>query len=65
MLPKYVWAVASIAVMWLAVLFVGVFGADFRVEGVGGDSTEIPVVWGVVPFAMVATIVVVIRGFRE
>jgi hypothetical protein len=65
MLPKYVWAVASIAVMWLAVLFVGVFGADFRSEGVGGDFTEIPVVWGVVPFAMVATIVVVIRGFRE
>jgi hypothetical protein len=65
MLPKYVWAVASITIMWLAVLIVGVLGADFRVEGAGGDTMEIPVVWGVVPFAMIATIVVVMRGFRE
>ena len=65
MQQKYVWAVASIAIMWLAVLFVGVFGADFRTESAGGDITEVPVVWGVALFAMIATVVVVIRGFRE
>ena len=65
MVAKYLLAAWSIAFMWLAVLFVGVFGADFHSESAGGDITEIPVVWGVALFAMIATILVAKWGFRD
>ena len=65
MQQKHLLVAACIIAMWLAVLFVGVFGADFRTESAGGDTTEVPVVWVVALFAMIATVVVVIRGFRE
>jgi hypothetical protein len=51
--------------MWLAVLFVGVFGENILSNTPGGTSTSVPVVVAVVPFALVATIVVAKRGFRE
>jgi hypothetical protein len=51
--------------MWLAVLFVGVFGENILSTTPGGTSTSVPVVVAVVPFALVATIVVAKRGFRE
>ena len=64
MQQKYVWAAVSIAAMWLAVLFVGVFGGDLRTESIN-SSTEIPIVLLVSPFAMIGTILVAIFGFRK
>jgi len=54
---------ASIAIMWLAVLFVGVYGGDIINESVT-ESTEVPIVSAVSLFAMIATIFVA-RGFRD
>ena len=65
MQQKHLLVFGSIAIMWLAVLFVGVFGADFQTESVAGETMKIPVVWGVSLFAMIATILVAKWGFRE
>ena len=64
MQQKYVWAAVAIAAMWLAILFVGVFGGDFRTESMH-DTTEIPIVLMVAPFAMSGTVLVAIFGFRK
>jgi len=50
--------------MWVAVLFVGVFGSDIVNEGVT-DRQEVPVVAVVALFAMIASAVVGWAGFRE
>ncbi len=62
---KVLWAGLSIVAIWLAVLFVGVFGGDILSSTPGGTSTSVPVVAAVVPFAMIATIVVAHAGFRR
>ena len=63
---KYFWAGLSIAAMWLAVLFVGVFGPVFEVACARGDAVSVPVgVIVVAFFAMVGTILVAIFGFRK
>ena len=62
---RALWAGLSIVSMWLAVLFVGVFGENILSTTPGGTSTSVPVVVAVVPFALVATMVVAKRGFRE
>ena len=59
------WAGLSIVTMWLAVLFVGVFGGNILSSTPGGTSTSVPVVVAVIPFVLIATIVVARRGFRE
>lgn len=64
MQQKHLLVFASIAIMWLAVLFVGVYGGDITNESVT-ESTEVPVVSAVALFAMIATIVVACRGFRD
>jgi hypothetical protein len=51
--------------MWLAVLFVGVFGGNILSSTPGGTSTSVPVVVAVLPFVLPATVVVARRGFRE
>jgi hypothetical protein len=51
--------------MWLAVLFVGVFGRDILSNTPGGTSTAVPVVVVLIPFVLAATVVVARRGFRE
>jgi hypothetical protein len=61
---RALWASLSIVSVWLAVLFVGVFGENILSSTPGGTSTSVPVVVAVVPFALVATIVVARRGFR-
>jgi hypothetical protein len=44
--------------MWLAVLFVGVFGADIvSSAGPGGSTSSVPVVVVLLPFVLPATIV--------
>lgn len=59
------WAGLSIVTMWLAVLFVGVFGGNIVSNTPGGTFTSVPVVIAVIPFVLVATVVVARRGFRE
>ena len=49
------WATLAIVVIWLAVLFVGVFGPDFVSVTAGGDTTRIPSGIGVAFFAIFAT----------
>jgi hypothetical protein len=50
--------------MWLAVLFVGVFGGNILSSTPGGTSTSVPVVIMLLPFVLPATIVTARRGFR-
>jgi len=61
------WAGISIVVVWLAVLFVGLFDGDaaFRAGSAAGDHVSIPVVWGVALIAMLATIAIARFGFRD
>ncbi len=65
MQQKHALVAASIMVMWLAVLFVGVFGPDIVNEDGFGDRQEIPVVLVVAPSAMITTMVVAWFGFRD
>lgn len=61
---RALWAGLSIIVMWLAVLFIGVFGGDF-VSSTTNGFTKIPVVVFLLPFVLPATIVVARRGFTS
>ncbi len=58
------WAGLSIMTMWLAVLFVGIFGGDFISSSANG-FTKIPVVIFLLPFVLPATIAVGRRGFTS
>ena len=50
--------------MWLAVLFVGLFGGDIvNSSGPGGSTSSVPVVVALLPFVLPATIVAARRGF--
>ncbi|HET8978044.1 MAG TPA: hypothetical protein VFN87_07790 [Solirubrobacteraceae bacterium] len=59
---RALWAGVSIVTMWLAVLFVGVFGGDF-VSSSSTGFTKIPVVVFLLPFVLPASISVGRRGF--
>ena len=61
---RALWAGLSIVTMWLAVLFVGLFGGDIVNSTPGGTTSSVPVVVAVVPFTLAGTIVVARRGFR-
>jgi hypothetical protein len=61
---RALWAGLSIITMWLAVLFVGVFGGDF-VHSSSTGFTKFSVVVFVLPFVLPATIVVGRRGFTS
>ena len=52
---KPLWAGLSIIAMWLAVLFVGVFGGNIVHTSVGGDSSSVPVVVVVAIVALIAS----------
>jgi hypothetical protein len=62
---RALWAGISIITMWLAVLFVGVFGGDFISSSSANGSTKIPVVVFLLPFVLPATIAVARRGFTS
>ena len=62
---KHFWAGCAIVAIWMAVLFVGIYGADFTTETSSGDVTSIPVVWGTALFATIATMFVALWGFRD
>ena len=59
------WGAVSIISMWLAVLFVGVFGGDFISSSSANGFTKIPVVVFLLPFVLPATFVVGRRGFTN
>jgi hypothetical protein len=62
---KYFWAGVSISTMWLAVIFVGIFGPSLTTGGVTSE-TSLPLSAIVVAtFAMIGTIVVAVFGFRK
>jgi hypothetical protein len=65
MTRKWIWASVAISSMWIAVLFVGLFGPVLETESAGGDRATVPVGVVVALCALVATIVVAAVGFRE
>jgi hypothetical protein len=58
------WGAAAIAIMWLAVLFVGVFGPSI-VSNSSSGYTNVPVVVVVAFFALLGTVPVAKRAFRS
>ena len=61
LVPEF-WAALTIVTMWLAVLFDGVFGADF-VSVQGADITRIPSAIFIAFFAALATWAIAARVF--
>ena len=60
---REIWAAAAISLMWLAVLFVGVYGGDAVFVGTDGSSTRLPSAIFVAFFAFLATAAVGKRAF--
>jgi hypothetical protein len=59
------WAAISIVVVWLAVLFDGIYGPDLNSSNVGGDSASVPSVLIVAFFACLATVSIAKHGFAR
>jgi len=60
----FFWGALTIMLIWVAVLFIGVFAeTHFRAE-IAGDQVEIPVVWGIGLLAFLATWVVAVHSFK-
>ena len=59
------WGTVAIATMWLAVLLVGVFGSNIVLNDSSGSSSSWPVVVVVAFFALLGTVPVARRAFRQ
>ena len=57
------WGALSIVSMWLAVLFVGIFGGNLTSASAGGDVTSIPSAVILALFAVIGTSMVAKRAF--
>jgi hypothetical protein len=64
LLVPELWASLAIIGMWLAVLFDGIYGPDF-ISTSGTNTTTIPSVIVLVPFAFLGTRTVARYGFRH
>jgi hypothetical protein len=58
------WGAVAITIMWLAVLFVGIFGPSIVANSSSG-YTNVPVVVVVAFFALLGTVPVARRAFRS
>ena len=63
LLVREMWAAMAIGVVWIAVLFTALFAPDLVSTSAGVNSTTIPSVILVVPFAMFATWPIAKYGF--
>ena len=62
LLSRAFWGAVSIVAMWLAVLFVGIFGSDIDKVDAGGGVSSVPVVVVVAVVALFATMAVAHRA---
>lgn len=58
------WASLAIAVMWMAVLFLGIYGGDIVNDTPGGTTSHVPSAVAVALLALIATIFVARWGLR-
>jgi len=63
LLVPEMWGTLAIGIMWLAVLFDGIYGADIVSAGNDGNSTRIPSAVVVAFFAFLGTAAVAKRAF--
>jgi len=62
---KYFWGTLAIIAMWVAVLIIGVTGAEDFVVDTPSGNVRIPAVWGVALFALIGSVVTAAVAFRD
>lgn len=65
LLVPEMWGTLAISLMWLAVLFDGIYGGDIVAVSNDGNSTRIPSAVAVALFAFLATAAVAKRAFAR
>ena len=66
MRPKFAYATAAIIVIWIAVMLIGVFAPDLRINEPEGTELTVPVGAICAPFfAAISTVFVAFWGYRD